>query len=41
MIETFNELHQMDRAILIALIGLGLYAYFAAVDFIKTKWREK
>lgn len=28
----------MDRAIMIALIDLGLYAFFALVDFIKTKW---
>ena len=27
----------MDRAIVIALIGLGLYAFFALVDFIRTK----
>lgn len=27
----------MDRAIMIALIGLGLYAFFALVDFIKTR----
>lgn len=27
----------MDRAIVIALIGLGLYAFFALIDFIKTK----
>ena len=28
----------MDRAIIIAFIGLGLYAFFALVDFVKTKW---
>ena len=28
----------MDRAIIITLIGLGLYAFFALVDFIRTKW---
>lgn len=28
----------MDRAIMIALIGLGLYAFFALVDFVETKW---
>ena len=27
----------MDRAIIITLIGLGLYAFFALVDFIRTK----
>lgn len=27
----------MDRAIIIAFVGLGLYAFFALVDFIKTK----
>lgn len=26
-----------DRAIVIALIGLGLYAFFALVDFVKMK----
>lgn len=26
-----------NRAIIIALIGLGLYAFFALVDLIKTK----
>ena len=31
----------MDRAIIITLIGLGLYAFFAIVDFIKTKWSKK
>ena len=26
-----------NRAIVIALIGIGLYAFFAVVDFVKTK----
>lgn len=26
-----------NRAILIALIGIGLYAFFVLVDFVKTK----
>ena len=26
-----------NRAILIALIGIGLYAFFALVDIVKTK----
>lgn len=30
-----------NRAIVIALIGLGLYAFFALVDLIKTKRGEK
>lgn len=29
-----------NRAILIALIGIGLYAFFALVDFVKTKREE-
>jgi len=29
-----------NRAIMIALIGIGLYAFFALVDFIKTKGRK-
>ena len=27
----------MNEAIIIALIGIGLYAFFAVVDFVKTK----
>lgn len=27
----------INRAIMIALIGIGLYAFFALVDLIKTK----
>lgn len=30
-----NQELVMDRAILIALIGIGLYAFFALVDWIK------
>ena len=26
-----------NRAIVIVLIGIGLYAFFALVDFVKTK----
>lgn len=26
--------------VMIALIGLGLYAFFVLVDFIKTKWSK-
>lgn len=26
-----------NKAILIALIGIGLYAFFVLVDFVKTK----
>lgn len=32
-----NEVLIENRAIMIALIGIGLYAFFALVDFIKTK----
>lgn len=32
-----NTIEVMDRGILIVLIGIGLYAFFALVDFIKTK----
>lgn len=32
-----NEIEVMDRGILIVLIGLGLYAFFALVDIVKTK----
>lgn len=32
-----NTIEVMDRAILIALIGIGLYAFFALVDVVKTK----
>ena len=32
-----NTTEVMDRGILIALIGIGLYAFFALVDFVKTK----
>lgn len=32
-----NTIEVMDRAILIALIGIGLYAFFALVDWVKTK----
>ena len=27
----------IDKAIIIALIGIGLYAFFALVDLIRTK----
>lgn len=27
----------IDKAIIIALVGIGLYAFFALVDLIKTK----
>lgn len=30
-----------NRAILIALIGIGLYAFFALVDIVKTKRGNK
>lgn len=30
-----------NKAILIALIGLGLYAFFALVDIVKTKRGNK
>ncbi|ABB77597.1 hypothetical protein [Lactococcus phage 712] len=30
----------IGKAIIIALIGLGLYAFFALVDLIKTKGRK-
>lgn len=30
-----------DRAIIIALIGIGLYAFFALVDLVKTKRGNK
>lgn len=30
-----NTIKVMDRAILIALIGIGLYAFFTLVDWIK------
>ena len=33
--EKMNEIKVMDRGILIALIGLGLYAFFALVDWFK------
>ena len=29
----------INKAIMIALIGIGLYAFFALVDFVKTKKR--
>ena len=32
-----NIIEVMERAILIALIGIGLYAFFALVDVVKTK----
>lgn len=32
-----NEIEVMDRGILIVLIGIGLYTFFALVDFVKTK----
>ena len=39
-----NQELVMDRAIMIALIGIGLYAFFALVDLVKTKrgnkWKE-
>lgn len=30
-----NTIEVMDRGILIALIGIGLYAFFALVDWFK------
>ena len=36
-----NTIQAMDRAILIALIGIGLYAFFALVDIVKTKRGNK
>mgnify|MGYP000139145881 CR=1 FL=1 len=31
------ELSVIDKVIIIALVGIGLYAFFALVDLIKTK----
>ncbi|QGT53276.1 hypothetical protein HYQ16_gp38 [Lactococcus phage CHPC959] len=31
----------MNKVIIIALIGIGLYAFFALVDLIKTKGSRK
>ena len=31
----------IDKAIVIALIGIGLYAFFALVDLVKTKRGNK
>ena len=36
-----NQELVMDRAIVIALIGIGLYAFFALVDLVKTKRGNK
>lgn len=36
-----NQELVMDRAIMIALIGIGLYALFALVDLVKTKRGNK
>lgn len=36
-----NQELVMDRAIMIALIGIGLYAFFALVDLVKTKRGNK
>ena len=30
-----------NKAIIIALIGIGLYAFFALVDLVKTERRKK
>lgn len=35
-----NTIEVMDRAILIVLIYIGLYAFFALVDIVKTKRGE-
>lgn len=35
MIERFNNLHQMDRGILVVLILLGFYVLAAAYERIK------
>lgn len=34
------ELSVIDKVIIIALVGIGLYAFFALVDLIKTKGRK-
>nr|DAV26823.1 MAG TPA: hypothetical protein [Caudoviricetes sp.] len=31
------EVIKMNEVIMIALIGIGLYAFFALVDFVKTR----
>ena len=31
----------VNRAIMIALIGIGLYAFFALVDLVKTKRKSE